>query len=390
MSVDVDSVDLNDVCRAFSAAVKESGLDYWDFDSGSENRHSEMTRVLVVSLATKRLVLLTGLSGSGKTRLALAFGQWLGKERWKLIPVRPDWTGPDALLGYEDGLSTAREGRLAWRVPEALEFMLTACRDASNPYLLLLDEMNLAHVERYFADVLSGMESATDVLPNVHLLEGEWRITDPDRPKIPFPKNLWVVGTVNIDETTYMFSPKVLDRSNTIEFRVSTDNLVVHQTSPKEVTSGSAILIRRFIHDSFDSDLLASWDDLAKMSVWLKDLHRLLTRFDREFGHRAFFEALRFGALLARAGDNDPLRALDLQVMQKVLPRLHGSIRQISEPLAALGEWCFYGPETRAIHDPSFDPERPPADSAVLPISFAKVQRMTRRLRANHFVSFAE
>ena len=126
------------------------------------------------------------------------------------------------------------------------------------------------------------------------------------------------------------------------------------------------------------------------MVGWLKELHRLLAGFDREFGHRAFFEALRFGALLARAGDDDPLHALDLQVMQKVLPRFHGSIRQVSDPLAVLGSWCFFGPGTAGHPDSSFDPERPPMGVPVLPVSFGKIQRMARRLKANHFVSFAE
>ena len=176
-----------------------------------------------MSLATKRLVLLTGLSGSGKTRLALAFGQWLGRDRYKIVAVRPDWTGPDALLGYENQLSLARDDGYAWVVPETLRFMLRAAKDPSHPYLLLLDEMNLAHVERYFADVLSGIESGEDILPNLVETNGEWRSATKDR--LPLPDNLFVVGTVNIDETTYMFSPKVLDRANTLEFRVLTEDL---------------------------------------------------------------------------------------------------------------------------------------------------------------------
>src|SRR5207245_6975147 len=112
-------------------------------------------------------------------------------------------------------------------------------------------------------------------------------------------------------------------------------------------------------------------------------------KYDREFGHRLFFEALRFGALLAESGEADALVALDLQVLQKILPRMHGSIRQISEPLNALGSWCWLGPEAAGV-SPAFDPLSPPPGTPVLPLSFAKIRRMTRRLRANHFVGFAE
>ncbi len=128
--------------------------------------------------------------GSGKTQIALRFGDWLGEERTRLIPVRPDWTGSEALFGFEDALQPAKpDGRLVWHVPAALEFMLTAAADPHHPYLLILDEMNLAHVERYFADVLSGMESGASVLPNLLPEEdGRWRlVTEGDR-RLPLPE----------------------------------------------------------------------------------------------------------------------------------------------------------------------------------------------------------
>ncbi len=91
------------------------------------------------------------------------------------------------------------------------------------PYLLLLDEMNLAHVERYFSDFLSGVESRAAVVPN---LQGERMASGgamQAQPRIPVPRNLVVVGTVNVDETTYQFSPKVLDRAFTFEVRTTTE-----------------------------------------------------------------------------------------------------------------------------------------------------------------------
>ena len=87
--------------------------------------------------------------------------------------------------------------------------------------------MNLAHVERYFADFLSGIESREPVVPGLELIDGQW--VDPEHGEHwPIPNNLIVVGTVNVDETTYMFSPKVLDRAFTFEFRVRADDLDGH------------------------------------------------------------------------------------------------------------------------------------------------------------------
>ena len=80
--------------------------------------------------------------------------------------------------------------------------MLRAAHNPEWPHVLILDEMNLAHVERYFADVLSGMESRRECLPNLAHEAGYWRVNASGREKIPFPENSFVVGTVNVDETT--------------------------------------------------------------------------------------------------------------------------------------------------------------------------------------------
>ena len=125
------------------------------------------------------------------------------------------------------------------------------------------------------------------------------------------------------------------------------------------------------------------------MADALIELHALLARIDREFGHRVFAEALRFGALLERAGEDNWERALDFQVMQKVLPRFHGSVKQIAEPLNLLGSWCYFGPGS-GEQSPTFEPDDDELTEPALPISFDKIRRMKRRVVANHFVSFAE
>lgn len=372
---------LRAVVDQFASDVEAAGYSF-----GTD--HVDRVRTFVASLATKRFVILTGLSGSGKTKLAQSFGTWLGPDLVKVVAVRPDWTSPDALMGYENGLSELREDGYAWHVPEPLDFMLSAVRRPKEPHVLVLDEMNLAHVERYFADVLSGMESGAPVVPNLTNASGEWRLATDAPARLPFPANVFVVGTVNIDETTYMFSPKVLDRANTIEFRVDTDSLgSARGASGQPLRTASGESVDAFVAAS--ADTAPSSRHEAQFSGWMRELHRLLAANGREFGHRTFVESLRFAAFFESAGSTDPLHALDLQVLQKVLPKYHGSIRELAEPLDRLGAWCFAGP---GVTPPEpFDATDPPSGSPpALPRSFDKIRRMAVRLRTNHFVSFAE
>jgi 5-methylcytosine-specific restriction enzyme B len=124
----------------------------------------------------------------------------------------------------------------------------------------------------------------------------------------------------------------------------------------------------------------------------LKRLHELLAIHDLEFGHRVFYEANRFAALHAAAGDADANRILDRIVMQKILPRLHGSRRKLEAPLLSLAHFAFYVPDdmpsdavTAKLKVEDLD-----ANGAVLKLSFEKIRRMIRGLRANQFASFTE
>jgi 5-methylcytosine-specific restriction protein B len=349
----------------------------------------------VASLMAKPFAIMTGLSGSGKTQLALRLGDWFGAspagERFLPVAVRPDWTGPEALLGYEDALSPrAQDGRPAWHVPDALAFMLRAAGDPDAPYLILLDEMNLAHVERYFSDFLSGAESHEAVLPNLARtsLDPAWRVVADGPPTIPIPRNLFVVGTVNVDETTYLFSSKVLDRAFVFEFRVGAQDLNPDATRPRDILPASAEALRALLRVARDDNWHIEHAHPARdeLVARLVGAHERLSRSGHEFGHRVLLESLRFAAVLAEAGFEDADEALDLIAMQKLLPRLHGSRRRLHPVLTQLVAWAV---------DPDADGARTATptsgDLAVrLPVTHSKLTRMLEALEANQFVSFAE
>ena len=382
--------NLREAVDSFSEALRASGVQFGE-------QHDGLVSAFVSSLVTKPLVILTGLSGSGKTQIAMRFGEWLGPDRLRVVAVRPDWTGAEALIGYEDALTPEVGGRRAWAITAPLEFMLRALADPQHPYLLVLDEMNLAHVERYFADVLSGMESGMPCIPDL-LQDGDgcWRIRDSaNKTKtVPFPKNLWIVGTVNVDETTYMFSPKVLDRANTFEFRVHSSELSVDAIKPLACAHGDPELIRGLLSIAQDDE----WhrerlgERSTDLTARLRQLHELLSRYNLEFGHRVFYEAMRFAALAEEAGIKGMNAAMDRIVMQKVLPRLHGSRRRLELPLLALAQFCRDLPDLVVSDDklPMAGVEEVPEQGAALPTAHAKILRMLRSLRANQFASFTE
>lgn len=358
----------------FAAAVDASGL---RFPAGSN-----LVRSFVSSLLAKPFAILTGLAGSGKTQLAMRLGEWFGtdergRHRHVVVPVRPDWTGPESIFGYEDALRRSDSGAPVWFVPEAFEFVLRAADDPEHPYLLILDEMNLAHVERYFSDFLSGIESRRPVLPDLVFdhKSRQWVLRNAESERRELPRNLFVVGTVNVDETTYMFSPKVLDRAFTFEFRVTSDELDAELQRPIAASAGDDQRVRAFAS-------LAERDDWQRehphpacdeIVSALREAHAVLARANQEFGHRTLYDALRFCAFFAATGDTDAHTALDLVMMQKVLPKVNGSRRRIEPVLVAL--------DALAVG----------ADPAPrLPLTHHKIGRMIESVRANQFVSFAE
>jgi MoxR-like ATPase len=364
----------DELFRDFADAVDASGL---RFPAGSS-----LVRSFLSSLLAKPFAILTGLAGSGKTQLAMRLGEWFGtdehgRHRHVVVPVRPDWTGPESIFGYEDALRTSATGAPVWFVPEAFEFVLRAADDPEHPYLLILDEMNLAHVERYFSDFLSGVESRRPVLPDLvfNPPSRQWVLRDAEAQRIPLPRNLFVVGTVNVDETTYMFSPKVLDRAFTFEFRVTSDELDAELRRPTAAPAGDDQRVRAFASLSERDDWQREHPHPARDEIVaeLKKAHTILAAANQEFGHRTLYEILRFCAFFAATGDSDAHTALDLAMMQKVLPKVHGSRRRVEPVLAALGELALgVAPTPR------------------LPITHHKIARMIESVRANQFVSFAE
>lgn len=341
----------------------------------------------VSSLLTKPFVLLTGLSGSGKTKIAQSFVQWIcqDKSQYKIIPVGADWTNREPLLGYPNGLNQEE-----YITPDsgALNLIITAAKieNANKPYFLILDEMNLSHVERYFADFLSIMESDD----RINLYTGNERKDlegNPITNEIYWPKNLFIIGTVNIDETTYMFSPKVLDRANTIEFRVDSSNLKTFFEKPMKIDlflieSKGAEMAENFLEIAQDKEIQN--EEIYK-EAFLKFFEEL-KKVGAEFGYRTATEMLLLIKKLKTFSNLSDEECLDIAIMQKLLPKLHGSRSKIVKVLDALILLCLKEGQEFSIAKCDEVLET----NIIYPISYEKLIRMYKNVLDNGFTSYAE
>lgn len=287
-------------------------------------------------------------------------------QRIAFLSVRPDWTDNRSLLGYYNPLTEQ------YQATELLKLMLRAQANPDEPHMVIVDEMNLAKVEYYFSDFLSAVEADSELVlhdAGESLPLGDGTLV-PERLRVP--QNLFFTGTVNVDETTYMFSPKVLDRANTLEF----NDVDLASYGSSETPGAGHFRLRPGVSvegllAAYRKPVPQDWRKLpAEYADRLRALHGLMTGYNLHFGYRVANEIARYMNLAAEFVGPDGLEtAYDLQVLQKILPKLSGSRAKLETPLTALAEHL-------AKED--------------LPLSAAKVERMLSTVKSVGFVSFVE
>lgn len=340
---------------------------------------TEYSRRYITSLLAKPFVILTGNSGTGKTRIAKQFAEYMertqevGKRNWLIVPVGADWTDNSKVLGFYNPLADNGVGK--YEKTGILTLIEEANKHQNIPYFIILDEMNLSHVERYFADFLSHMEIPGSVFD----LDGYEK-------ELRFPDNLFVVGTVNIDETTYMFSPKVLDRANVVEFKPEKKDVLALFTEPvsigkiKSANDGSAEAFLKLakeiragkctIEDSEDENVNNS---MAEVQQIFGDIYEVVEKKGLEFAYRTVKEIRQYISAAYEIADKDCefelYRAVDEQLLQKVLPKIHGNRKEIGELLDNLENICKQTPKP-------------------LELSAQKIEQMKGKLATIQYASF--
>ncbi|MFV9503296.1 MAG: McrB family protein [Oscillochloridaceae bacterium umkhey_bin13] len=317
-------------------------------------------RAYHVALQTRPLAILAGISGTGKTRLTrlyadavydLAPGQT--NPYYLSVAVQPDWHNARDLLGYYNALTGQ------YHATAFLRILLQAAADPQQPYYVCLDELNLARPEYYLAPILSAMETS-DGLLDLGLPTAEASLVGGGvvRSPIRLPLNLRMIGTVNVDESSFALSDKLLDRVNLIELT--------------EVDLAG---------------FRASYPGAIDDSVWatLIVAHQTMTAAGQPFGYRTLGAILTY---LEQAQTTLPThQALDLQLKQTLLPKLRGEDhprlrRALNELLAltlglAAGSWGRAAQITLAQ-----------LAAAPYPQSAAKLQQMLQRLDQDGFTDF--
>ncbi|WP_213471074.1 MrcB family domain-containing protein [Paenibacillus dendritiformis] len=350
-----------------------------------------------LSLKTKPFVILAGVSGTGKTKLVKLFAEALGatasNQQFTLIPVRPDWNDPSDLIGYKDLSGSFRPGPLALALEEALK--PNNCR---KPYFICLDEMNLARVEHYFSDVLSVLETQewqADRIVTTRLLQPEMLLQEEDRARfstLHIPDNVYLVGTVNMDETTHPFSKKVLDRANTIEFNYialdqypdleeSAELLVEHSVSNVFLRSEYLQLVDVY-HEHRESVQLVT-EKLVRINQILEPIHA-------QIGFRIRDSVCFYMIYNKQFGLMSEDEAFDHQLLQKILPRIQGSSMSIKRALLLLMKEALGTDFSIDEHMEDSSPLYLPQDwaQARYPRSARKLGFMLGRLEEDGFTSF--
>ena len=380
-------------------------------------------RPYITAIKSKPFLLLAGISGTGKSRIVreLARACWdkdseefnaQKPKNFEMVQVKPNWHDSSELIGYVSRIDGVR-----YVVGPFLRFMVKAIQDPNTPYFLCLDEMNLAPVEQYFAEYLSVVESrkrqddgtiTTDpiidysnteeykslidqLFPNDDDLREEY-LTENGGKRLRIPNNLIVVGTVNMDETTFSFSRKVLDRAMTIEMNEVDLSGGLDSRHEKIGKLGATELVGTAVEGV---DIYDQYKGVCDTVIdYLQKINDKLEGTPFKIAYRTRNETLLYVVNNLPYRHDEDLeegeelkeeyviaRALDEITNMKILSRIEGDETKVSKSfLEELSK--VIKEELEKISDCAFDIEE--TDDAYKSVSLAKLDEMKKRLDSGY------
>lgn len=364
----------------------------------------------LTALRTKPFMLLAGISGTGKSRIVreMAKACWkegdpeFGKNHPKnfcMVQVKPNWHDSSELIGYVSRLNGEK-----FVVGPFLRFLAAAIKDPDTPYFLCLDEMNLAPVEQYFAEYLSVIESrklnpdgiiTTDPIIEYENTDAYGSLidqlfdtpeerkaykTDEGGKRLTIPQNLFVVGTVNMDETTFSFSRKVLDRAMTIEM----NEVDLHGGLERGAGNEIGYIGNSIIGDAAEGcDIYEDNKELCdQVLTYLEQVNAILEGTPFKIAYRTRNEFLMYAVNRKKLDEKSQLwQSLDEMTSMKILSRIEGDEERTKKVLDDL----------KALVEEQIASAIPPTEegkSASKSISAAKIEEMQKKLQATGFTSY--
>lgn len=279
-----------------------------------------------VSMKSSRLTILAGMSGTGKSGLVRLYGRALGlpEEQVRFLAVRPSWMDDGDILGYVDMKN------MVYRSADTglAELLIEAAAHPEKMYLLCFDEMNLARVEHYFAQFISVLEKEENPVIRLYnpSLAGKLYNSSAYPAEIPVGRNVLFTGTVNVDESTYHFSDKILDRANVITLHQGRFHDLLGLKKGEDVDYPE---IPSSLYDSFRKD-----EGLGLTEKELDLLDALNDAFHKSgiqcgIGFRVARQMGQYLSNIPEGMDFSRADGLDSQVVQRILTKLRGSSQQL-------------------------------------------------------------
>ena len=291
-----NTITLEELCEKFRNFAASRMKLYYDLD---------MMRYFIASLGTTRIVILQGISGTGKTSLPYAFGKFVKKDT-SVVSVQPSWRERTELYGYFNEFTK--------RYSET-EF-LRAIYEANyyrDPHIVILDEMNIARVEYYFAEMLSILEMPRQEEWKVDVVTAVWD-NDPcliNGGNVQIPNNVWFVGTINNDDSTFAVADKVYDRAIPIDLDSRAEAFDCEDTPPMYISTDHL----NALFDQAKQDFPVTQSNLDKLELLNA---YLIKNFRLAFGNRIMKQIRDYVPCFVACGGTE-IQAIDFIVAKKVL-----------------------------------------------------------------------